>query len=273
MTVGTAYCGAHAGRAGELLVVVLLEAVLATTISVDESKDMAGERGSHTAARLRIEANTNLFEGHAADAIRRDLSSNDVGLSVIKRWKEHPPLAAGFEHGANLGRGRGAQRKRRDQRVSRGSPVRRRDDRSLGEEAMAQHRCRKHDGTRSVGNGSSNGLVRDGGAQLGGGRLKQLIASNNLPVAEARDAHSGNKDQNKGDDIGAEARVGAYGAWVWRHLANLHDKWVHKLHNAEASHATSYRRLPTESAHVCLANTNLFHEAGLLIDERSDLRC
>ena len=119
MTVGTAYRGAHAGRAGELFVVVLLKAVLATTISVDKSKDVTGERGANTTARLRIKANANLFEGHAANAIRRDLSSNDVGLRVIKRWKEHPPLAAGFEHGANLGRGRGAQRKRRDQRVSR----------------------------------------------------------------------------------------------------------------------------------------------------------
>ena len=137
---------------------------------------------------------------------------------------------------------------------------------------MAQHRCRKHDGTRAVGNGPSNGLVRDGRAQLGGGRIKQLIASNNLPVAEARYAHSGNEDQNKGEEACASARVSTYGARIRRHLANLHDKWVDKLHNAETGHATSYRRLPTESAHVCLADANLFHETGLLIDERGDLR-
>jgi hypothetical protein len=77
---------------------------LATTISVDESKDMAGERGSHTAARLRIEANANLFEGHATDAICRDLSPHDVGLSVIKRREEHSPLATSLKRSANLAR-------------------------------------------------------------------------------------------------------------------------------------------------------------------------
>jgi hypothetical protein len=91
---------------------------------------------------------------------------------------------------------------------------------------MAQHRGRKHHGTCAIGDGPPNGLVGNGRAQLGSSGLKQLIASNNLPVAKARNANPSNKDQNERDEIRAKTRVRAHSPRIWCHLANLHDKWV-----------------------------------------------
>ena len=70
---------------------------------------------------------------------------------------------------------------------------------------MAQHRCGQHDGTGAVRDGAPNGLVGDGCPQLGGTGIKQLIASNNLPVAESCHTDGSNEDQYERDDVGAEA--------------------------------------------------------------------
>jgi hypothetical protein len=136
---------------------------------------------------------------------------------------------------------------------------------------MTQHRGRKHHGTCSIGDGPPNGFVSDGRAQLCSGGLKQLIASNNLPVAKACNANPSNKDQNERDEFRAKTRVRAQGPRIWCHLANLHDKWVNELYNAGAGHATAHCWLATESAHVGLAHPNLFHEASLLIKQDGHL--
>ena len=136
---------------------------------------------------------------------------------------------------------------------------------------MAQHRCGEYDCASAIGNGAANRLVGDSGAQLGGSGFKQLIACHNLPIAKACNADSGNQDEDQRENVGASVRVGANGAGIWRHLAHLHNKWVHELHDAETSDATAHRRLSTESAHIGLAHTNLFHQARLLIDECGDL--
>ena len=80
---------------------------------------MARKCRAHTAAWLRIEANANLFKGHTTDAIRGDLPSHDVRLSIIERWEEHGPLATRLKHSANLSGVQRAQRECSDQRVSR----------------------------------------------------------------------------------------------------------------------------------------------------------
>ena len=153
---------AHARRAGELLVVILLETVLATPICIDEAENVARECRANTAAWLRIETDSNLFEGHTTDAVCSNLASNGVGLGVVKGREEHSPLPTRPKHSAKLGGARRAQRERRDQRVSCRSLVSSRERHPLGEEAVAQHRRCKHHGTGAVRDGAPNGFVGDG---------------------------------------------------------------------------------------------------------------
>ena len=77
---------ASAGEPASIVLVVLLDAVLAGALAVDEAEQMRGQASSRAAAGLRIDALRLGFEGDAEDPLaRRSLAGSGRRLGSMPR--------------------------------------------------------------------------------------------------------------------------------------------------------------------------------------------